>query len=68
MRLSSEEKAMLNGELGEGKKWALQHQLTLGNFFDADELVKVNQAHMMADPESIGVSGVKFLEELAMKM
>ena len=65
MRLSSEEKAMLNGELGEGKKWALQHQLTLGNFFDADELVKVNQAHMMADPESIGVSGVKFLEELA---
>ena len=65
MRLSSEEKAMLNGELGEGKKWALKHQLTLGNFFDADELVKVNQAHMMADPESIGVSGVKFLEELA---
>ena len=38
MRLSSEEKAMLNGELGEGKKWALKHQLILGNFFDADEL------------------------------
>ncbi len=65
MYLSKEEKAMLNGELGKGKQWALKHQLTLGKFFDAKNLVPVSQAHMMADPESIGFAGVSFLEELA---
>jgi len=63
--LNQEEKAMLNGELGEAKKWAIEHQIQVGNFFDAKNFVNVSQVHMMVDPESIGEEGVLFLEKIA---
>ncbi len=56
---------MLNGELGEPAKWALAHMLQVGQMFDAESFVNVSQAHMMADPESLGEAGVHFLEQLA---
>ena len=65
MILNQEEKAMLNGELGEAKKWAIEHQIQVGNFFDAENFVNVSQVHMMVDPESIGEEGVLFLEKIA---
>jgi predicted aconitase len=65
MILNQEEKAMLNGELGEAKKWAIKHQIQVGNFFDAENFVNVSQVHMMVDPESIGEEGVLFLEKIA---
>jgi predicted aconitase len=65
MRLDDEEQAMLAGELGPARQWALQHQLAVGNFFDAPDFVRVGQAHVMADTESLGVSGVAWLEGLA---
>lgn len=65
MKLSEEEKAMMAGELGEPKRWAIDHQIKVGNMFDATDLVPVSQAHMMADPESVGEAGVRFLENLA---
>src|SRR6267154_2119483 len=65
MRLSDEERAMLAGELGEPRRWAIQHQIAVGEFFDADDLVPVSQAHIMADTESLGEAGVRFLEGLA---
>ena len=65
MQLSQEEKAMLAGELGEPRQWAIKHQIEVGGFFDADDLVPVAQAHIMADPESLGQHGVGFLESLA---
>ncbi len=65
MILNDEEKAMLNGDYGDGIKWAIQHQIDVGNFFDAKDFVNVSQVHMMVDPESIGDAGVKFLEKLA---
>jgi predicted aconitase len=37
----------------------------VGEFFDAADLVPVAQAHIMADTESLGGSGVGFLESLA---
>ena len=55
---------MLNGELGESKKWAIEHQIRVGNFFSAKDFISVSQAHMMVDPESIGEAGVIFLENL----
>lgn len=64
MFLNDEEKAMLNGELGESKKWAIEHQIRVGNFFSAKDFISVSQAHMMVDPESIGEAGVIFLENL----
>src|SRR6266403_1214467 len=65
MRLSDEEHAMLAGESGEPRSWAIQHQIAVGEFFDAADLVPVSQAHIMADTESLGEAGIRFLESLA---
>jgi predicted aconitase len=65
MHLSDEEKAMLNGEFGKVKQWAIDHQIKVGEFFDAKDMVAVSQAHMMADPESVGDAGVDFMESIA---
>src|SRR5918912_4091410 len=65
MRLSDEERAMLAGAFGEPRRWAIRHQIRVGEFFDAADLVPVSQAHIMADTESLGEAGVGFLEGLA---
>ncbi|MCG8446169.1 MAG: aconitase X catalytic domain-containing protein [Hyphomicrobiales bacterium] len=65
MRLTDEERAMFAGEMGEPKRWAIDHMLKVGAMFDAEDMVPVSQAHMMADPESLGEAGVRFLERLA---
>jgi predicted aconitase len=67
MKLSDEEQAMLSGEMGEAKRWAIDHQLKVGRMFDAEDLVPVSQAHMMGDPEAVGVAGAEFMEDLADK-
>ena len=41
------------------------HQIAVGEFFDAADLVPVSQAHIMADTKSLGEAGVRFLENLA---
>jgi predicted aconitase len=56
---------MLAGEFGPARQWAIKHQISVGNFFDAEDLVPVGQAHIMADTEATGESGVQFLESLA---
>ncbi len=56
---------MLAGELGEPRRWAIDHMLKVGRMFDAEDLVPVSQVHMMADPESIGEAGTVFMEEMA---
>lgn len=65
MRLKAEEKAMLAGELGPVPQEAIRHQLKVGEFFGARDFVPVTQAHIMADTESLGESGVRWLESLA---
>ena len=65
MKLNEEEKAMLAGDFGPAVKWAIEHQLQVGRMFDAKDMVAVSQAHMMADPESLGEAGVAFTEKLA---
>jgi predicted aconitase len=65
MKLNDEEKAMLAGESGEPKRWAMEHMLMVGEVFDADDFVPVSQAHMMCDTESLGDAGVAFLEEMS---
>ena len=65
MRLNDEEKAMLAGEAGSPRRWAIAHQLAVGHFFDAEDLVPVSQAHIMGDTESLGEAGIAFLEGLA---
>jgi predicted aconitase len=65
MRLTDEEDAMLAGELGKVRRWAIMHQIAVGEFFDAADFVPVSQAHIMADTESLGEAGIRFLEGLA---
>src|SRR6056300_1945395 len=65
MQLNDEEKAMLNGDFGRAKQWAIDHQIKVGEFVDAPDMVTVSQAHMMADRESVGEAGVDFMESIA---
>jgi hypothetical protein len=65
MRLTDEETAMLAGEAGPARQWAIEHQLRVGRYLGAADFVAVSQAHIMADTESLGVAGVKWLERLA---
>lgn len=65
MKLNDEEQAMLAGTMGEARRWAIDHQISVGRVFDAVDFVPVSQAHMMVDPESLGEAGADFLERLA---
>jgi predicted aconitase len=65
MRLDSDERAMLAGELGPVPRAAIEHQLKVGTFFGAKDFVAVTQAHIMADTESLGEHNVRWLEQLA---
>src|SRR6267378_3854324 len=65
MRLSDEERGMLAGELGAVRRWGISHQIAVGEFFNAADFVPVSQAHVMADTESLGEAGLRFLEGLA---
>ena len=62
MRLNDEERAMLAGAFGEPRRWAIGHQITVGEFFDAADFVPVSQAHIMADTESLGGPVCEWLE------
>ncbi len=65
MRLNDEEQDILAGKLGAVPQQALQHQIAVGDFFGAEDFVPVTQAHIMADTESLGEAGVRWLEGLA---
>lgn len=65
MRLNDEEQVVPAGEMGPACRRAMDHQMQVGRMFDAADMVPVSQAHMMADPESLGEAGVGFVERLA---
>ena len=65
MRLNDEEQEILAGKFGPVPKLALEHQIKVGDFFGAKDFVAVRQAHIMADSESLGEAGVRWLERLA---
>jgi len=65
MQLNDEEQDILAGKNGPLPQQALQHQIKVGDFFGARDLVPVSQAHIMADTESLGEAGVRWLERLA---
>ena len=62
MKLNDEEKAMLAGEFGPLRQWAIDHQIRVGTYLKAPDFVPVMQAHIMADTESLGAAGVEWLE------
>src|SRR5262245_12783071 len=65
MKLNEEERDILAGKFGPLPQQALQHQKAVGEFFGAADFVPVTQAHIMADTESLGEAGVRWLEALA---
>lgn len=65
MRLTSDEQAILAGEAGPLRAKSMAHIVEVGQFFDAECLVEVSQAHVMADTEALGEVGVAYLEDLA---
>jgi Uncharacterized conserved protein len=65
MKLNDEENDILAGKAGPVPQQALQHQIKVGEFFGAEDFVAVTQAHLMADTESLGEAGVRWLEGLA---
>src|SRR3989442_10461898 len=65
MKLNDLERAMLVGEHGAAVRSAIEHQVKVGDFFGAGDFVPVTQAHIMADTESLGEAGVRWLEGLA---
>ncbi len=65
MKLNEHEQAILAGNMGPARQRAMAQQIEIGRFFDAEDMVEVAQAHIMADTESLGEAGVRFLEDLA---
>jgi predicted aconitase len=65
MQLTDDERAMLAGDAGPARQWAIDHQMRVGRYLGAADFVPVSQAHIMADTESLGLAGVEWLENLA---
>jgi len=53
---------MRAGAFGPLRQWAIAHQIKVGTYLGAQDFVPVGQAHIMADTESLGLSGVEWLE------
>ena len=56
---------MLDGKAGRAAQWGIEYQIEVGRFFDAADLVSVRLIHISTDRETIGDTGVAFIEELA---
>ncbi len=65
MILDEAARAMAAGEAGRARQWAIGHQVAVGRYLGARDMVPVSQAHIMADTESLGEAGVAWLERLA---
>jgi len=65
MRLSEIETAMQAGALGKGAEWAIAYQKRVGEFFEAEDFAEIRFSHMITDAETLGASGLAFLEEMA---
>ena len=62
MRLTEYEQEMLAGAHGEPRRFAIDQQIKVGRFFDAEDFVAVSQVHLMADGEALGAAGLALLE------
>jgi predicted aconitase len=65
LQLTAEEASMLAGEQGEAVRRALESQVAVGDFFAADRFVPVASVHLMAEIESMGEAGLRWVEDLA---
>jgi hypothetical protein len=62
LKLTAAEQEMLEG--GGPIALALREQIAVGEFFGAERMVEVRNAHFMGDPEVFGESGLEYLNRL----
>ena len=55
-----EEQAMLNGELGEPRRWAMEHMMRVGRFFDAADFVESPRRTSWPTPNRSAKPGSNF--------
>ena len=68
MRLNDEQKAMLNGDMGEGKRVAMEMLYAIGNVYGAEDLIPIKSAHCAGlSLKSHGLAGMKWVEDMAAK-
>jgi len=65
MRLTNEEHDIVDGRHGHALQDALEYQIKVGQFFGAEQFVRVRSAHLASDAESLRDFGVDYLEKLA---
>src|SRR5688572_5572398 len=64
MRLTDREIRMRAGDLGVAARTAIEQQIAVGDFFEAERFVPVTNVHMMGDMEVMGDAGFAFIESL----
>lgn len=65
MQLNDTEKSMRNGDLGEPRRWAIEQQIAVAEYFGAEDFVPVSQVHICADSEALGENGIGLLERFS---
>jgi predicted aconitase len=66
MELTDEERAMLNGTLGEGVRKAMEIVVALGTIYGADDLVPISHVQVSGvSYKNLGNAGLEFLREWA---
>lgn len=63
IKLTADEHAMLRGERGRAIQDAIQFQIDVGSFFEAERLVPVTNVHVMGDIEVMGDAGLGILRQ-----
>ena len=63
LQLTADEHAMLRGNRGRAIQDAIQFQIEVGSFFEAQRLVPVTNVHMMGDIEVMGDAGLGILRQ-----
>lgn len=64
MQLSMVERDVLDGRHGEALAGVLREQIAVGEFFGAERLVPITNAHFMGDREVFGQAGTDYLSRL----
>jgi predicted aconitase len=66
VRLTREEREMLDGKFGDPVRKAMELLVALGDCYDAEQMVPVRSAHLVsADPVDAGKGGMRFIKDMA---
>jgi len=64
MKLTADQQGMLEGESGPALQWAMQFHHSVGEFFDAPDMVPISSAHFGPDSRMMGPVGQTLMDRL----